>query len=192
MPSLETSLQLSHPQPSRRSPARTFLATLAPMSASAWHALGAQTFPGELSVATDNSVYRFKNGVFLGRAKKGGRSFDYPASMRGTRLVGFLYDEGGLWSLSPRWRAGAHAVLWKPGATDEESFILTSPTQALALEEPEPRPAQPEPTPSPWAARGPAESGVRIRPIAQPPSIRPPVPASMTRIHCAMPATGHR
>jgi hypothetical protein len=171
---------------------RTYLAKLAPMSAAAWHALGAQMFPGELSVQTDNSVYRLKNGVFLGRAQKGARSFDSPQTMRGTRLVGFLHDEGGLWSLSPRWRAGSHAVLWKPGATDEESFVLTSPTVELTREEPEPKPIEPGPAPSPWATRAPSPSGVRIRSTARPPSIRPPLPASMTRIHCAAPAAAQR
>lgn len=175
---------------------RHFLAKLAPMSAAGWHALGAQTFPGELSIATDNSVYRLKNGVFLGRCKRTARAFDVPESMRGTRLVGFLHDEGGLWSLSPRWRQGSHAVLWKPGATDEESFVLTSPTVEFTLEEPEPKPSQPGPMPSPWATtRAPSQSGVMLRPAvpsARPPAIRRPEAASMTRIHSAMPIAAER
>lgn len=171
---------------------RTFLAKLAPMSAAGWHALGAQMFPGELSIATDNSVYRLHNGVFLGRAKKGARSFEYVATMRGTRLVGFLHDEGGLWSLSPRWRAGSHAVLWKPGATDEESFVLTSPIVELTIDEPEPKPVQPGPAPSPWLAEAPSQSGVRIRRMAPTLGIRRPDASSMTRIHNAMPASPQR
>jgi hypothetical protein len=167
---------------------KTLLAKLAPMSAASWHALGAEIFPGELSIATDNSVYRFKNGIFLSRAQKNTRSFDCPKSMRGLRLIGLLHDEGGLWSLSPRWRAGAHAVLWKPDETDEESFVLTSPTNDFTLEEPEPRPWDPEPKPTPWALRPPTQSGVRIRQIARPPSFRRPLPPSMTRIHSAAPA----
>jgi hypothetical protein len=167
----------------------SFLAKIGPQSAAVWHALGAQTFPGELSVATDNSVYRFKNGVFLSRATKAGRSFDCPKAMRALRLIGFLHDEGGgLWSLSPRWRDGAHAVLWKPGSTEAESFILTSPSSSFTIDEPDPRPGNPEPTPSPWLARPPAHSGVMIRRLARPPSIRLPLPASMTRIHTAAPA----
>ena len=83
------------------------------MVAGGWHALGAQTYPGELSVATDDGVYRFVNGVFRGRARaqEAARSFDLPKTMRGLRLVGFLFDEGGMWSLSPRWRAGALAAV---------------------------------------------------------------------------------
>ena len=141
----------------------SFLAKLAPMAAGGWHALGAQMFPGELSLATTNTVYRFKNGVFQGRARKNARTFECPKAMRALRLIGFLHDEGGLWSLSPRWREGAHAVLWQPGETDEQSFVLTSPTRELTLEE-----------------RGP--SAARSVNIA----IRRPLPASTTRIHNAI------
>jgi hypothetical protein len=150
----------------------TFLAELAPMVAGGWHALGAQIYPGELSIATDNGVYRFKNGIFQSRAKKAARSFECPKAMRGVRLIGFLFDEGGTWSLSPRWQRGAHAVLWKEGATDAQSFVLTSPTKDFTLEEPDPT-----------AARAPSPSGFVLRRTARPPSIRQPLPASMTRIH---------
>ena len=143
----------------------TFLAKLAPMAAGGWHALGAHIFPGELSVATENTVYRFKAGVFMGRARKNARTFECPKSMRALRLIGFLHDEGGLWSLSPRWREGSHAVLWQPGETDEQSFLLTSPTREFTLEEQAPR-----------AARS-----VNI-------AIRRPLPASTTRIHSAIPS----
>lgn len=166
---------------------KTLLAKLAPMSAASWHALGARLFPGELSLATDNSVYRFKNGIFLSRAKKNARSFECPKSMRALRLIDFVHDEGGLWSLSPRWRAGAHAVLWKPGEIDEQSFVLTSPTSDFTLEEPDPKPSEPEPKPTPWALRPPSQSGVMIRRGARPPSFRRPLPPSTTRIHSADP-----
>jgi hypothetical protein len=154
----------------------TFLAELAPMAAGGWQALGAQIYPGELSVATDNGVYRFKNGVFQSRAKNDARSFECPKAMRGLRLIGFLFDEGGMWSLSPRWQAGAHAILWKEGETDAQSFVLTSPTKDFTLDEPDPKP-------TPWATRAPSQSGIMLRPTARPPSIRRPLPASMTRIH---------
>lgn len=172
----------------------TLLAKLAPMSAAAWHALGAQAFPGELSVATDNSVYRLRNGIFLGRAKRGARSFDYPLAMRGTRLVGFAFDEGGLWSLSPRWRLGSHAVLWKPDAPEEQAFVLTSPTVELTCDEPEPKPADPGPKPSPWVTAGPppSRSGIALRRLARPPSIRQPAMTSMTRLHSAVPDASQR
>jgi len=161
----------------------TFLAELAPMAAGGWQALGAQIYPGELSIATDNGVYRFKNGSFQSRAKTDARSFECPKAMRGLRLIGFLFDEGGMWSLSPRWRAGAHAVLWKDGETDAESFVLTSPTKDFTLEEPDPKPHEPGPKPIPWATRAPSQSGIMLRRTARPPSIRQPMPPSMTRIH---------
>jgi len=160
--------------------AQNFLAQLAERSAATWHALGARTFPGTTTVETANRVYSFRDGVFVSRAAKPTRSSEAPRAMRGLRLIGFLADEGGFWSLSPRWRAGAHAVLWKPPASaderiDPKSFILTSPTSACSTE---------DPRPEPWvAARAASESGVRIRHIARPPSIVRPAPASMTRIH---------
>ena len=159
--------------------------------AAAWRALGARMFPGELSVATGDSVYRFESGVFRGRAVIGARSFDSPRAMRAMRLIGFLHDEGGLVSLSTRWREGARAVLWKPDAIGAESFFVSPPTTEMTLDEPEPKPVSPEPTPTPWAARPPAHSAVKVRRIARPPSIRRPLPPSMTRIHSAIPAQTH-
>jgi hypothetical protein len=155
-----------------------WLARIAPQSAAAWHALGGRAFPGETSLETSNGLYRFMNGVFVSRARRPHRSFDAPKEMRGMRLIGFLADEGGFWSLSPRFRPGAHAVLWKPSVdadgTDPKSFVLTSPLVSLAAEEPEPQP---------WTTprRGMSRSGVQAR-IARPPSFREPDPPSMTRL----------
>lgn len=158
-------------------PVTAYLVKLAMRSAAAWHALGPRVFPGELSVETANSTYRFKDGVFLGRVRRPARWFDAPRAMRGLRLVGFLADEGGLYSLSPRWRAGAHAVLWKPGeTTDERAFTLTSPVVDVAAEEPEPKP-------TPWVDRPPP---------SEPPSFRRLSPPSMTRLHLAAAAPPDR
>ena len=162
-----------------------FLSQMAPQWASEWQALGRTAFPGELSISTENSVYRFRNGTFISRAKKPARFFDAPRAMRGMRIVGFLHedDAGDLWSLTPSWRPGSHAVLWRVGGTDAASFILTSPTASCSLEEPE---SKPEPEPSPWTARrSPSHSGVMPRRIARPPSFRMPQPPSMTRLHPA-------
>ncbi|GAC1538830.1 MAG: hypothetical protein NVS3B10_29820 [Polyangiales bacterium] len=164
------------------STAPMFLAELAPMAAGGWHALGARIYPGELSIATDNGVYRFKNGIFQSRAKTAARSFECPNAMRGLRLIGFLFDEGGMWSLSPRWQAGARAILWKEGETNAESFVLTSPTNDFTLDEPAPRPSEPGPQPIPWTTRAASPSGVMLRRAARPPSVRRPLPTSMTRI----------
>ena len=171
---------------------RSFLASLAPHSADTWMALGPAMFPGELSMATMSGVYRFKNGIFLGRANLSARTFEWAKAMRGTRLIGFLADERGLWALSPRWREGTHAVLWKPDATDGEPFLITSPTTSFTLEEAESAP-EPRRTSMPSASdEAPPESGVRTRRAARPPSIRRPLPPSTTRIHPALPSQSTR
>jgi hypothetical protein len=154
------------------------LAELAPTSAATWHALGAEIFSGDVTVTTDNNVYRFEDGVIVGRATTASDSFECPASMRELRLIGFLHDEGGLWSISSRWRKGSHAVLWKPA----DAFILTSPTRSFTKD------ADPGPKPTPWVSHAaPSHSGVRLRHVTRPPRITPPQPPSMTRIHRATP-----
>jgi len=68
-------------------------------------------------------------------------------------------------------------------AEEAQSFLLTSPTNDFTLEEPDPKPSEPGPKPIPWVSRAPSTSGIMLRRAARPPSIRRPVPASMTRIH---------
>lgn len=166
----------------------TLLAKIAPWSSTTWRSLGARAFPGERRIATRNSVYRLRDGVFIGRARRPARAFEAPKEMRGMRLIGFLQHDGRLWSLSEEWAPGAHAVLWTPGGVDEASFIFTSASASFTLQEPEPKP-QPGPKPEPWLGRrAPLESGVMQvtqRTIARPPSFRAPLPPSMTRIHPA-------
>ncbi|AKV03150.1 hypothetical protein AKJ09_09813 [Labilithrix luteola] len=175
-------------------PTSSLLAQIAAQSAATWHALAARAFPGELSVETDNSVYRFKDSVLMGRSKRGS---DAPAraTKRGLKLIGFLANEGGFWSLSPRFRPGSHAVLWSPiacastnGQPDPASFILTS--KALAATVPDPQPV-------PWVSRS-AVADRRSAPhisgmyaIARPPRAMRPAPASATRIHAAEARTPH-
>lgn len=129
----------------------------------------AEVFRGAVTIETGNTLYRFEDGVFSGRAPRpaAGSAPDWqaPPSMRGVELIGFLSDEGGLWSLSLGWRSGSMAVM----TTSARALTLTSPTVAWAAERPEPRPAVVR-TPSP-----------RL------PSPRPPAPQSTTRIQ-AMPA----
>jgi hypothetical protein len=141
---------------------RAWLARIAYRNAAAWQALGKRAYPGEMSVESTNGIYRFEDGAFLGRARRPALTFDAPKGLRGMCLIGFLAAETGLWSLSvPFWR-GAHAVLWRPGQHDPKSFVLTSPTVAVAAEE---------------------RSGVQVRHPARPPSIRTLDPPSMTRLH---------
>jgi len=169
---------------SRDAPLR-FLSQLAASSCARWATIGNEAFSGELGLTTDNSCYRFHHGMFVSRAKKPTCFFDAPRSMRGLLLVGFLHEDdvADRWSLSTVWRAGSHAVLWRMGGTDAASFVVTSPTVSYLLEAPTPKP---DPDPSPWLARrSPSQSGIMQRRSARPPSLRMPLPPSMTRLHPA-------
>lgn len=159
----------------------SFLVKLARQSAATWHALCAQTFAGEVTIETENTIYLLENGIFASKAKKPERVFETPPSMKGARLLGFLCDEGGLWSISPRWRKGALAVFWKPGhdkaEIDPKAIVLTSATIAFDRREPEPEP---------WVEAG-SGSHSSIRRRGKPPTLRRPAPPSMTRVLKDMP-----
>lgn len=154
------------------------LAKLARQSAATWNAMAAEAFRGEARFETANTIYRFIDGVFASAAQKPSGSFDYPDALRGIRLIGFLAYEDGLWSLSPRWRAGALAVFWRTGGTDERSFIVTSGTVGFSLT----APAEPQ------KKKSVSISGIVRRPESLPPTLRRPAPPSMTRMH---PASAH-
>lgn len=147
-----------------------FLVKLAMQSAATWHALGPRIFPGEMTVETDGSVYRFSAGLLVGRTRRSGDTA-LSASMRDLRLIGFLAEEeSGLYSFSPRFREGAHAVLWKPDpsvALDESAFILTSPARSATVEDPR---------------RATPASGV-MRVARARPTVPRPQPSSVTRLH---------
>lgn len=163
-----------------------FLSQLAPGAARKWRELGSSTYRGDISLATDNSEYRFHDGVFVSRAKRPQTFFDAPRSMRGLLLVGFLSEDDARdrWVLAPEWRAGSHAVLWRPDEEGTNAFVLTSPTRSFALE-------RGEPEPDPWFARRlTGLSGIvkKVpRRIARPeaPSLRRPAAPSLTRLHSA-------
>jgi hypothetical protein len=161
---------------------RRALVQIARKSAAAWPSLAANAFRGKARIETANTVYCFFDGFLLSRSTKSDGAVSIPPSMRGLRLIGFLADEGGFWSLSSRWRPGALAVLWQPGqggAPDAKSCILTTATVAYAVDDPEPQP---------WVAdrTAPSASDVFRRPPAQPPTYRRPAPPSATRL---VPAT---
>jgi hypothetical protein len=164
---------------------RSFLATLARESEAEWLARGTTTFAGELTMRTTNSAYRFQSGVFLGRASLPARSFTWPATLRGARLIGFLSEIDGLWSLAPRWREGARAVLLRSDVRGAEAFVLTSPTTSLTLEG-----QVLEADAELLHSRTAPPSGVRLRRSVCPPSVRRLLPTSMTRIHQAVASAG--
>ena len=161
-----------------------FLAEIAPRGAHVWRDLGKADYRGDIGLATDNSTYRFHDGVFVSRAKRPQTFFDSPRSMRGLVLVGFLSEDDAhdRWVLATEWRAGAHAVFWRVGGADATSFVLTSPTSSFTQE------IAREPEPSPWLERRLAHSGIvkKVpRRIARPPSLRLPAAPSMARLHPA-------
>ena len=145
------------------------LVKLARQSAASWTAMAADAFRGEASLETSNTIYRLRDGVFVSCASKRSQAFTTPESFRGLRLIGFLAYANGLWSLSPRWRAGVLAVFWR-GGTDERSFIITSATAG-------------------WSIDASAAAGDRKRaPISG--VVRRPAPPSMTRVLPAAAAAG--
>ncbi len=164
----------------RRQAAEKALIKLAKQTAATWQRVRGEAFLGEVTIETGNTLYRFEDGVFSGRAPRpaagGAPAWDTPPNMEGVELIGFLADEGGLWSLSPRWRSGALAVI----TTKAKAFTLTSPTLACTIERPE-RPLR----------EAPARSDVFVAPSSCPPSVRRPAPPSMTRVMQAAP-TPHR
>lgn len=144
--------------------------TLARQSAAAWRAVRGDAFNGAVTIETTNRVYRFEDAVFAGRAGKappGAETrWETPPEMAGAELVGFLANEGGLWSLSTRWRPHVMAVL----TTNNRTFTLTSPTSAFSVR------AAPEEPPPP-------ASGTRRRPSSSPPGPSRPTSPSLTRAH---------
>jgi hypothetical protein len=160
-----------------REAAERALVRLARQSAATWVKVRGEAFLGETTIATDNTIYRFKDGVFSARARggsagPGGPAWESPANMQGLELVGFLADEGGLWSLSPRWRPGALAVMWRLGADLHQPFTLTSPTRRCVVDRP---------------ASEPAPHGARPAP-----TLRRPAPPSMTRMNASPAAPASR
>jgi hypothetical protein len=159
-----------------RAAAEKALIKLTNQTATAWRSVRREAFVGTTILETDNALYCFEDGVFSGRAPKPaiGESPAWvsPPNMKGAALIGFLADEGGLWSLSPRWRAGSLAVI----CGSNERFTLTSGTHSCTIERPE-RPLRPAPV----------RSDVFDVPGTHPPTVRRPRPPSMTRLQSAPP-----
>jgi hypothetical protein len=147
----------------------SFLVKLAPSSAAGWLALGAEVFRGTSELETTNSVYAIEGGVLVSRTKRGSSTVERPKGLVGLRLVGFLTDEDGLYGLSPRWKEGSLAVLFRvpkgERTPDERSFVVTTATLAFRV----PPPA----------------SGLRLVRSVSPPTVRRPLPASLTRLFAA-------
>lgn len=162
------------------SEAEIALVRLARQSAATWQRVRGEAFLGHTIVETANTIYRFENGLFQGRASRGSSAaWDAPAAMSDLEIIGFLTYEGGFWSLSPRWQPGALAVLWRMNSTStDRGFTLTSPTVACTVVRPEPMSARDTPE----------RSDVFDVPGSKPPVVRRPPPPSMTRLQPLPPA----
>ncbi len=114
---------------------RAFLKGIAARSAKVWNL---STLPprlaGETRLETRNSVYRLRDGVCyrVDRTAERPPSADGEAFV-GMRVVGWLMRDDASRGLSLEWRPGAHAVLWRPHATEapRSSVAMTSPSIAL-------------------------------------------------------------
>ena len=118
-----------------RAAAEAALMKLAVQFEGSWRKMRAKHFVGAVTVETQNTTYRFIDGVFVGQAPRTRAGFpvwETPSWMRSGELLGFLFCERGRWSLSPAWRDGCFAVI----ATASRSLTLTSPTVDFDQHEP--------------------------------------------------------
>ncbi len=154
--------------------ARKALIKLTNQTAAAWRSVRGEAFVGETTFETSNALYHFTDGVFSARAPKpapgAAPEWESPPNMKGAALIGFLADENGLWSLSPRWRPGALAVI----TSRTDRFTLTSSTLSCTMHRPK------------RSLRAtPVSSDTFQVPGTTPPTVRRPAPPSMTRLQPA-------
>jgi hypothetical protein len=193
-----------------RQAAEKALIHLARQSAVTSKGVRGKAFAGNVLLETDNTLYRFIDGVFSARASRTrGASntppaWESPPAMAGLELIGFLAAEDGLWSLSATHRPGALAVMRRYNSSSaDRPFTLTSPTNACTI------------TPSPFTPAPEADDSedvplddLEISVVSSAPPIsaapasrrfprrsevasvrRPPAPASLTRLQPAPPST---
>jgi hypothetical protein len=118
-----------------RAAAEAALMKLARQFEGAWKKMRSKSFVGAVTIETENTTYRFVDGIFAGRAPRkrtGFPAWEVPSWMKGVELLGFLFQDRGLWSLSQEWRAGSLAVI----TTSSRSLTLTSPTLDFDQHEP--------------------------------------------------------
>ncbi len=134
------------------------LVKLARQSAVAW--TRARAFAGAITFESTNTTYCLHDGVLVYRTTRGSTVSVAPSDR--LELVGFLFSEDGLWALSPRWRAGSIAVLWRDST---ETYTLTSPISRCE-----------------WTSTPSDPPSARRHPI-----VRRPHPTSITRLSPAPP-----
>ncbi|MFO0739921.1 MAG: hypothetical protein U0270_28745 [Labilithrix sp.] len=118
-----------------RAAAEVALVKLSRQFEGAWRKRRERAFLGAVTFETENTTYRFIDGIFVGRAPRNRTGFpvwDTPSWMKGVELLGFLFEERGCWSVSAEWREGALAVI----TTLSRGLTLTSPTVDFDQHEP--------------------------------------------------------
>jgi hypothetical protein len=184
---------------------RAYLKELAARSARRWSAEPlAPCFAGETRIETRNTVYHLREGVcfLVTHREEVAQRKMAPSAFHGMRVVGWLMRDDPQAGITPEWRPGAYAVLWRPRDSGEEhsAVALTSSSIAfrvVARTTPPPLPAVQPPVPT-AAQQTPTVRTGRIStppplPLAiprgssfgrslTPPAFVPP-PPSMTRVH---------
>jgi hypothetical protein len=179
---------------------RAYLKELAARSARRWSAAPlAPCLVGETRIDTRNTVYHLRDGVcfLVTRREEAGAPRTNPSAFVGMRVVGWLMRDDPHAGITPDWRPGAYAVLWRPRDKGEEhsAVALTSTSltfRVVARTTPMPPPASKlnaaetvrarrisTPPPLPLAIPRGSSFG---RPYTPPPFV-PPEPPSMTRVH---------
>ena len=97
-----------------------------------WDASSRAYFEGESWLESRNTIYRFRDGVCFEVASRDPHKCARAQCLVGMRLVGWLADSGSVFT--DKWRAGACAVLWRPGGADgdEAAMAMTSATTTFA------------------------------------------------------------
>lgn len=112
---------------------RRWLKRLAVTSEGTWQtAVLPRSLDGLCRIETRHTVYVFQDAECIETARRGDDS-DVQGPMVGMRLVGWCVDIEGEPRITPLWRPGARAVLWRPrrGHDADSSVALTSPTFAF-------------------------------------------------------------
>lgn len=136
---------------------KRFLKDLA--SASRWDS-GKSQFVGQATLSTSHTIYTLTNGVCTALTRKG--VTQRQGDLVGMRLIGWLVIEDERPSVSPTWRWGGRAVMWKRGFA-RGSIALTSPTVGFRV--------------NPWQI----ESGIVPRPAFRGMGTPPPLPRPAVR-----------
>ncbi len=112
---------------------RALLKPLVAAAGDAWTDAAEAAFDGEVTVATQNHIYRFHEGVCFAVTQQDNQpasSATNVAEYLGMRILGWMIDGGdGAPRLSQAWQAGALAVLRRPPEAHREALALTSPTR---------------------------------------------------------------